>query len=214
VANGFKPDAVGRALCIALCVAITLVGVLAHRVAASPLHQRQDQLAAYLERVPTSAADRETALERQKRRRRIARAVVEVSRETRPAWLTERVAVAATMTIWHAESRFSQTVHAGGLSRWGSDDGKSRCMGQVKVSAHLPKSEWEKTAGTDLEATKRCARATLRRFRGAAWACGRFTQSAASWRLAFRNYGTGGCDEPLPSEAKRAARAIRWMAAL
>lgn len=70
---------------------------------------------------------------------------------------------AATFVTWYSESRFALEVHNGsGQSRFGEDAGKARCLGQLHKTGWVPKSVWKNLTGTDLEATRRCARATMK----------------------------------------------------
>ena len=181
--------------------------------AKSPTSQREDQLVAMIHRIPHGVKrpeQRETALQRQRRIRIIARAVVDVSEKER-GWLPRKVATAAIYTLWYYESRFDREVHAGGLSRWGSDTAKARCMGQLHVSKRLPTDEWKALAGIDYAATRRCAVATLHRFRSAAGWCG-WGENPHRWRDAFRNYGSGSCERAIKTEQKRVrmAETLSW----
>ena len=189
---------------------LTLSSLAAASPAPSVEIERENQLVEFLNSRPASAADNETALQRQKRLRRIARAVVEVAAEEQTRkWLPRTAATAAVLTIWYYESRFSRTVHAGGLTQWGSDRGKAKCMGQLHAGLWLPEAQWASLVGTDLESTKRCARATLTRFRMAAGACGWRWGSAKGWAGAFRNYAGASCDKPIPTEKKRVNLALK-----
>lgn len=106
----------------------------------------------------------------------------------RSTLLTPEQLAAATLVIWHGESRFGPIVHAGGVNEWGSDRGKARCLGQLHSSRLLPRAEWEQLGGTDTAATRRCARATMRVFNSMLWLC------EGDLTGAFSAYATGrGC---------------------
>lgn len=64
-------------------------------------------------------------------------------------------AMAIVVVFW-GESRFSPVIHSG--ERRG-DGGKAICLGQHQ-RINRTEAEWEALAGTTLEATTRCARAT------------------------------------------------------
>jgi len=62
----------------------------------------------------------------------------------------------AILTVFWGESRFSPLIHAGTHR---GDGGHAICLGQHQQLTRT-KEDWEALAGTDLEATTRCARAT------------------------------------------------------
>ena len=137
----------------------------------------------------------------------IAEAVVIESRDVNDWGLGRRALVAATLTLWYSETRFSYEVHALGTSRWGQDVGKARCLGQLHTSKLVPKSEWEQTVGADLEATRRCARATMRVIAAMARMCSATEATPHHMARVFAAYGSGrGCE--LSAQAQR--RAQRW----
>ena len=101
--------------------------------------------------------------------------------------LSTRELVAATLVVWHQETRYSRHVHAGGRGRWGSDNGRATCLGQLHRTSLAP--DWDTLAGLDVAATRRCAAATMRVLSAHARSCGR--GAAAAW---LSGYGTGqGC---------------------
>lgn len=125
--------------------------------------------------------------------------------------MPKRLLIGATISIWWFETRFSKEVHEGGLSRYGSDKGKAKCFGQLHERAAVTKqepgetmeafrerqtAEWMALTGTSVEATTRCAIATMRRFQGAVGQCD-------DWGSAFGAYGTTKC-EALPTSIPRA----------
>ncbi len=137
----------------------------------------------------------------------IAEAIA-VESEVASNWgLGRRALAAATMTVWYGETRFAYEVHALGKSRWTQDLGKARCMGQIHVSRIVPRQEWELMVGADLQATRLCARATMRVLAAQAGYCRAQSASEASMARVFAAYGTGrGC--ALTPQAKK--RAVRW----
>lgn len=137
----------------------------------------------------------------------IAEAVAVESEAAARAGLGRRALAAATLTVWYGETRFSYEVHVEGKSRWHQDWGKARCLGQLHVSGLVPKDEWELLVGGDLEATRRCARATMRVLAAQARYCS--VKAPTEWSLArvFAAYGSGrGC--AVTPQAKQ--RAKRW----
>jgi len=130
---------------------------------------------------------------------------------TKELKLRARLLLGATVSIWWFETRFGRAVHAGELSRYGSDDGKAKCFGQLHERTAVTKrepgetmeefrarqtAEWNALTGITLEATTKCAIATMRRFQGAVGTC-------TDWATAFGAYGTTKC-EPLPTSIPRA----------
>lgn len=92
----------------------------------------------------------------------------------------------AILTLFWGESRFSPLIHAG-LRR--GDGGKAICLGQHHQLSRSTE-EWVSLAGTDLEATTRCARATgdaLVR----AWHYCNARDPRADYTEAFVLYGSG-----------------------
>jgi hypothetical protein len=121
--------------------------------------------------------------------------------------LGPKALAAATMVIWYRETRLAHEVHAGTKSRYGQDDGKARCLGQLHVSGLVPKEEWETLTGTDLMATRRCARATMRVLTAYAGLCRAKSADAPTLARVFGAYGSGkGCTATRQSRA----RAQRW----
>lgn len=118
-----------------------------------------------------------------------------------------RVIAAHTLALWYAESRLSRKVHNGEPTRWGSDRGKAKCMGQLHSTGLLAPGEWETLAGTDLESTRNCARATMRVLQRFARWC-RYDGSAESVARMYGAYGTGrGCIAT--AQGKRRAHAAQ-----
>ena len=104
----------------------------------------------------------------------------------------------------------SRAQHACGRRHpiWTQDHGRARCMGQLHRTSLV--AEWLTVAGTDIDATVRCARATLRVLDSAAWRCGKghgFTSVAMAW--IYAGYASGlSCTATRESER----RAHRWIA--
>ena len=105
----------------------------------------------------------ETELEYRERLQTIATAIA-LEAEANEDWQWDSTSLAAaTFVTWYSESRFALEVHSGSRkSRFGEDAGKARCLGQLHKTGWVPKSVWKDLAGTDLEATRRCARATMK----------------------------------------------------
>ncbi len=94
------------------------------------------------------------------------------------------------VTIFWWESRFSPKLHSG--ERKG-DVGHAICMGQHHRNSRSEEA-WEALAGTDLEATKRCARATGKVLVSAEAYCRKRRKNR--WEGAFTLYGTGRTCDP------------------
>ena len=140
----------------------------------------------------------------------IAKAVA-LEADAADGWRWDSVSLAAaTLVIWYGESRFALDVHNGsGRSRYGEDDGRARCFGQIHQTGLVPKAEWEKLAGVDLESTRRCARATMKVLSVQGRHCGMRTGKPNMWAVArmVAAYGSGkGC---APTKAST-LRARRW----
>jgi hypothetical protein len=116
---------------------------------------------------------------------------------------------AATLVTWYNESRFALEVHSGSGSRYGEDDGRARCFGQIHQTGLVPKAEWESLAGTDLEATRRCAKATMRVLSVQGRRCGMQQGKPNMWSVArmLAAYGSGKSCAPTKDST---ARARRW----
>jgi hypothetical protein len=107
-------------------------------------------------------------------------------------WGTDTLA-AATLATFFAESRFALEVHNGqGKTRHGEDQGRAKCLGQLHATGYVPRSEWKTLAGTDLESTRRCARATMRVLAGQAKRC-KMGKELSVWSVArlFAMYQSG-----------------------
>jgi hypothetical protein len=105
----------------------------------------------------------ETHLEYKERLQTIATAIA-VEAVANEDWQWDSTSLAAaTFVTWYSESKFALEVHNGsGKSRHGEDQGRARCLGQLHKTGWVPKSVWKTLTGTDLEATRRCARATMK----------------------------------------------------
>ena len=160
---------------------------------------------------PWSVLDRETIKERDARSDLMARALYDAADEIKPR-MSRKWLVGAAMSTWWYETRFSLEVHQGGLSRWGSDDGRAKCFGQlheraVGIKPHdgepledfrqRQHEKWKSLAGTDYESTKECALSTMRLLLVKLRNCGHLQDFDARWMGAFGDYGSGG-DQCLP----------------
>ncbi len=140
----------------------------------------------------------------------IAEAIVTEARAVGPKHLDVRALAAATATVWYGETKFAYEVHVLGKSRWKQDRGKARCMGQLHASRLVPKEEWETLAGADLQATRRCARATIRVLLAVSRYCGAVGPSESHLARVFAAYGSGqGCSPDRRAESR--ARRFRWL---
>jgi hypothetical protein len=153
----------------------------------------------------------ETADEYRTRMDAISQAIA-VEAEAAEGWRWDATSLAAvTLVTWYAESRFALEVHNGsGQSRFGEDQGRARCFGQLHQTGLVPKPEWQTLTGVDLEATRRCARATMRVLTSTGNRCGmKENKPNNMWTVArmLAAYMSGkGC---APTKAST-ARARRW----
>jgi hypothetical protein len=95
-----------------------------------------------------------------------------------------------------------------GKSRHGEDEGRARCLGQLHKTGWVPKSVWKTLAGTDLEATRRCARATMKVLAMQGKRCG-MKKTPNLWAVARMEaaYAHGMSCAPTKNST---ARARRW----
>jgi hypothetical protein len=153
----------------------------------------------------------ETVDEYRTRMEAISQAIA-LEAEAAEGWRWDATSLAAvTLVTWYAESRFALEVHNGsGQSRFGEDQGRARCFGQLHQTGLVPKPEWQTLTGVDLDATRRCARATMRVLTSTANRCGmRENKPNNMWTVArmLAAYMSGkGC---APTKAST-ARARRW----
>ena len=113
----------------------------------------------------------------------------------------------ATLTLWEAESSLSYDVHANtGNDPWGQDHGKARCLGQLHSSRLVPKEEWETLAGADLEATRRCANATMRVLRAQYRVCQKRGAPGDPIANMYEIYANGRSCTPKARSLRRARR--------
>lgn len=146
----------------------------------------------------------ETQTEYESRIERIAEAVAEETAQVR-GWTWGRRALAmAVLTVMYNESRFAVAVHTGEQL---GDRGRASCLGQIHVSGMVPREEWEKLTGDDIESTRRCARATIRMLVAHYRGCGLHKRGASVDGVArmFAAYGSGNSCTPTRSALSRAA---------
>ena len=152
----------------------------------------------------------ETAEEYRARLESIAQAIA-LEAEATEGWRWDTTTLAAaTLVTWYAESRFALEVHNGsGQSRFGEDAGRARCLGQLHQTGYVPKAEWRTLTGVDLEATRRCARATMRVLTAQGNRCGMKENKPNMWSMArmWAGYMTGKTCSPIKASN---ARARRW----
>jgi hypothetical protein len=127
--------------------------------------------------------------------------VVAVAHEPSKLFVLRKVfAVAGILTVWHFESHLALEVH-NGTKR--GDGGKANCMGSIHASALVP--DWSQLSGTDLDATTRCARATLRVLRSSWWECAHGRDiDEQSLAETLEQYATGHTCAPGAESRKRA----------
>lgn len=133
--------------------------------------------------LPGPHADREPVAERRARVGNIAQAIASETDDAPLAF--------ATLTKWWWESgRFLRAVHAGELR---GDGGKAACLGQLhQTLGWVSRSEWLASQGTDLAATRVCARITIRVLSMHSDRC-RLTRPWSEYQVAqlFGAYGSG-----------------------
>jgi hypothetical protein len=151
----------------------------------------------------------ETEVAYRERLQTIAQAIA-LEAEANEDWQWDSTSLAAaTFVTWYSESKFALEVHNGsGKSRHGEDDGKARCLGQLHKTGWVPKSVWKTLTGTDLEATRRCARATMKVLAMQGKRCG-MKKKANLWAVARLEaaYAHGMSCAPTKNST---ARARRW----
>jgi len=118
----------------------------------------------------------------------------------------------AVLVLMNEETKFDARIHAGtGHPIWNEDHGKAKCLGQGHASKLLPPAEWAKLAGTDMDATLRCAIATTRIWVAQARQCGVWWGVRADRTRIARTmnaYATGGNCKPAD---KAWTRADKWL---
>lgn len=129
-------------------------------------------------------------------------------------WYGRKTLVAAVLTHWYEESRLAYEVHAGTEHPvWDQDVGRARCLGQLHVGL-VPKREWQRLAGIDEEATKRCARWTASALTRMALYCGKGKRGADTFQSIllpmFSAMGGNGCAPTLAGRRKVARFAKIW----
>ena len=152
----------------------------------------------------------ETPDEYQQRLHTIAEAIALEAQSAEDWRWDETSLAAATLVVWYSESRFALEVHSGsGTSRYGEDEGRARCFGQIHQTGLVPKPEWQSLTGVDLEATRRCAKATMRVLTVQGRRCGMQENKPSMWAVArmVAAYGSGKSCSPTKDST---ARARRW----
>lgn len=153
----------------------------------------------------------ETPSAYQSRLETIAKAIA-IEAEAAENWRWDASSLAAaTLVIWYGESRFALEVHNGsGKSRYGEDDGKARCFGQLHQTGLVPRDEWQSLTGIDLEATRRCARATMRVLSVQGRRCGMQVDKPSMWAVARMVSAYGSGKKSCAPTKDSTARARRW----
>lgn len=145
----------------------------------------------------------ETEQQRRQRLSTIAKANVAAAKKvSQDGPLNTRWLLVMNVATQWFETRFSHEVHAGGRGRWGSDDGKAKCLNQLHQNRLLPKERWEELGGTDYASTLACSTEGMLALQRAAAMCGWDGSDKAVARTLYA-YGSGkGCDH---------TRAPKWM---
>lgn len=200
---------------VVACLFISSLGVASKDIVEKPV--TVEGIQAQLLELPWSFEDRkvETPEARKGRALVMAQGLYNAAQQM-PERMYRRPIIAAAISIWWFETRFGLAVHKGEPSRYGSDDGKAKCFGQhhertvgLKQEPGEPLVEfrarqramWESLAGVTLEATERCALATMRVFASKLSQCREHEQRVAA---AFGSYGSGGACALLPTSIQRA----------
>jgi len=125
-------------------------------------------------------------------------------------WSRFEIALATTDLMGN-ETRFDRRIHAGEKHPdWDQDKGLAKCLGQHHVSRAIPRAQWERLPGLDVDATLRCAIATTMQLVSQAKQCGVFLGRHASKDAvaqAFAAYATGGHCKPGERDW---SRALEW----
>ncbi|HVG83201.1 MAG TPA: hypothetical protein VM820_01745 [Vicinamibacterales bacterium] len=135
---------------------------------------------------------------RQERLAIIAEAIALETEQTPAGWrLGSRRMAAGVLVTWHDEGwRFHRDVHSG--KRRG-DHRRSVCLGQLRQGLLVSRAEWLASMGTDLEATRMCARLTARVLAMHADRCLSDAPEPTAWSFgkAVAGFGTGHSCNPL-----------------
>jgi hypothetical protein len=152
-------------------------------------------------------ANPESVDEYQARLETITQAIA-LEAEAAEGWRWDKQSLAAaTLVVWYNESTFALEVHNGShSSRYKEDNGRARCLGQLHQTGFVPKPEWLSLVGTDLEATRRCARATMRVLTAQGNRCGMRRNQPGMWAVArmYAAYASGNSCAPTKSSTARA----------
>ncbi len=118
---------------------------------------------------------------------------------------------AAVLTHWYEESRFALEVHAGTKHPvWTQDVGRATCLGQLHAGL-VPADDWAKLAGTDADATRRCALWSARALTRMALYCGgKMTRFEDVLLPMFSGLSGSGCRPTLSARNKVARFAKIW----
>jgi hypothetical protein len=156
----------------------------------------------------------ETSLEYRQRLETIATAIA-LEAQANEDWQWDPTSLAAaTFVTWYSESKFALEVHNGsGQSRFGEDAGQARCLGQLHRTGWVPRSDWQQLTGVDLEATRRCARATMKVLALQGKRC-KMRNKPNLWAMARLEaaYGHGLNCAPTQASTSRARRWAKLMA--
>lgn len=140
------------------------------------------------------------------RRARIETGAAAIALEVDPppaAWPFGAVELAGgVVATWFDEgARFALDVHTGARK---ADKGRSHCFGMVQAGYIVTGAEWRAAVGTDIEATRTCARLTARYLTLHARRCLGPAPKASSWAFAkvVAGYGSGySCDAKMRHQA-------------
>jgi hypothetical protein len=152
----------------------------------------------------------ETPVEYRTRMETISQAIA-LEAEASENWRWDATTLAAaTFVTWYSESSFEFEVHAGsGKSRFAQDSGRARCLGQLHRTGWVPKADWKQLTGTDLGATRRCARATMKVLAMQGMRCGMQQNKPNFWAVARLQAAYANGRSCVPTQAST-GRARRW----
>ena len=148
----------------------------------------------------------ETPLERAQRIQTIVEAIALETAEPPELWPwpAEDLALAVLVMTWSESGRWRLEVHHG--SRMG-DKGRARCLAQVWPGFLATRSEWRRSAGSDLESTRLCVRLAVRHLTFHADRC-RVPMAPSERQMAriFSGYASGySCSPRWLTSVSRAA---------
>jgi hypothetical protein len=151
----------------------------------------------------------ETVAEREERYETIVAADLEAARETSGLWGL-RSRAAGVVAVQYSETLLNRYVHAGiphPDPDKHQDHGRAICLSSLHRTAWWTLEYWKSFAGTSFAASRRCALATIRVLKSAAYLCarGKTGEEAMAWTLEQYATGAKDCRPPCDESRKRAA---------